>query len=270
MDSIFLSKKVRIDVLEMINKANAQHIGPAFSIVDILTVLYSGILKFDPSNPKAKARDIFILSKGHAGAAIYATLAECGFFPVSWLEHYEENGGLLSGHVSSHGVPGVELSTGALGHGLSVGCGIAYGFKCDKKKNRVFVLIGDGENEEGSVWEAATFASRFHLDNLTVIVDRNRFQAMGKVDDIMACDSGLEKKWADFGFDTQTVNGHDHVALEAAFSKRVPGKPHAIIADTIKGKGVSFMENDLKWHYTSPKGEEYEKAKLELEEALNK
>jgi transketolase len=270
MDSYILSKKIRLDALTAVHSANAQHIGSAFSVVDIIAVLYSSVLKFDPQDPQKSSRDIFILSKGHAGIAVYSCLAECGFFPLSWLDHYEENGGLLSGHVSAHGVPGVELSTGALGHGLSVGCGLAYGFHVDQRTNRVFVLIGDGENEEGSIWEAATFASKFHLDNLTVIIDRNYMQAMGDVDEIMACDKGLENKWKDFGFDVQVVDGHDHMALKNSFKCLKEGKPHAVIANTIKGKGVSFMENNLKWHYSSPKGEDYEKAKRELEEALKK
>jgi transketolase len=264
-DSEQLAREMRIDVLKMIHQANAQHIASAFSICDILAVLYSKILVFDSKNPNDSNRDFLILSKGHGGSAVYSVLAEQGFFDKSLLATYEQNGGLLSGHVSSHGVPGVEWSTGALGHGLSVACGIALSLKMDGKKNRVFCIIGDGENEEGSNWEAAAFASHFQLSNLMVIIDNNGMQAFGGTDDIMSFSTGLDKKWRSFGFKTANVDGHDHLALEKAFSLREKKRPIVVIAHTTKGKGVPFMENNLKWHYSAPMGAEYDEALSLLE-----
>jgi transketolase len=265
--SELLAKAIRIDALKMVQRAHAQHIAAVFSIADIVAVLYSEILKINPKNPNADSHDYFILSKGHAGAAIYSVLAEKGFFPKQELETYGQPGTLLSEHVSSHGVPGIEWSTGSLGHGPSVGCGIAHAVKLDKKTNRVFVLIGDGESEEGSVWEAAAYANHFKLDNLTIIVDQNNQQALGDTEAIMSTASTLSQKWKAFGFETIEVNGHDHPQLINAFNQGTNGKPKCIIAHTIKGKGVSFMENNILWHYHDPQGELFEQALSELEKA---
>lgn len=259
-----LSKKVRLDVLDMVYKAKAAHIGAAFSIADIVSVLYSSVLTINPKNPNDPNRDYFLLSKGHAGASVYSVLAELGFFPKSVLDTYEQNESLLSGHVSSFGVSGVEFSTGSLGHGPSIACGIAHALLMDKKPNRVFVLIGDGENEEGSVWEAASYANHFHLSNLTIIVDNNRMQAMGFSEEIMNQSSTIENKWKAFGFDVLSVDGHDHQALYDAFNKETTDKPKCVICNTVKGKGVDFFENNLKWHYSHPSEEEYKLAKAEL------
>ena len=267
MNSRELSKAIRLDVLKMVFQAKAAHLGSAFSVADILAVLYEKVLFATPKDPTNPNRDYFILSKGHAGAALYSALAEKGFFPKSWLDDYEKDGSLLSGHVSSHGVPGVELSTGSLGHGPSFGAGIAHALTLDGKANRVFVLVGDGETEEGSVWEAAAYASHFCLDRFTLIVDCNRMQALGDSKSIMSITPRvLCSRFEAFGFSAVLVDGHDHDALERAFAHPHDKKPLCIIANTVKGKGVSFFENNLKFHYSAPNQTEYELALAELED----
>lgn len=265
MDSRELALKIRKHAIEMTHMSHASHIGAILSVTDIIAVLYSGILKIDPKNPEDDARDRMILSKGHAGVAVYAALAEMGFFPLELLETYYQDGSILSGHVSHKGVPGVEVSTGALGHGIGIAVGRALAGKLDHKSFRVYVVVGDGECEEGEVWEAALFAAHHELDNLMVIVDHNKMQALGTCEEQIGL-TGLARKWSDFGFETVECNGHDHDELRRALQMKKTGRPICVIAHTVKGKGVSFMENNLLWHYRDPQGENYEAARKELGE----
>ncbi len=267
MDTKALAKKIRIHVLNMTSRGGSAHIGSALSIVDILAVLYSGILNVDTKDPAKLDRDRFILSKGHAGAAVYATLAEIGFFPVERLKSHYQDGSDLSGHVSHKGIQGVELSTGSLGHGLSVGVGMALGAKMDGHSHRIVALLSDGECDEGSNWEAILFASHHRLDNLVAIIDYNKIQSLAPVAETLALEPFADK-WKSFGWAVTEVDGHDHQQLKnelTALPAEVD-KPTVVIAHTIKGKGVSFMENTVLWHYRCAKGEEYEAALKELEE----
>lgn len=268
METEGLAQRIRVNVVRMTSRGASSHVGSCLSIADILAVLYGGVLKIDPSSPKWPERDRFILSKGHAGAAMYAVLAETGFFPRDWLLTHYQNGSRLSGHVSHKGVPGVEFSTGSLGHGLSVGTGMALGAKSDGARHRVVVLISDGECDEGSTWEPALFASHHQLGNLTLIIDYNKLQSLATVAETLALEP-LADKWRSFGWHVIEVDGHDHVALRAALLQRpsVRHAPTCVIAHTIKGKGVSFMENRVLWHYRSPQGEELAAALSELGEA---
>ncbi len=259
---------IRRHGLEMTHLSRGSHIGAIFSLAEIMATLYTGVLNVDPQNPKMPERDRLILSKGHAGAAVYAALAERGFFPVEELKTHYQNGSRLSGHVSHKGVPGVELSTGSLGHGLAVAAGMAMAAKLDKAEHRVFAVLGDGECDEGSVWEAALQAHQYQLDNLIAVVDHNRMQSLDFCENTLALEPFADK-WTAFGWNAITVDGHDIHALQEAFAQakanRGSGKPTVIIAVTVKGKGVSFMENDILWHYRTPQGEEYEAALKELE-----
>ncbi len=264
MKSESLAWLIRRHGIEMTHLSGGSHIGAILSVADIMAVLYSHILHVDPNAPKDDCRDRFILSKGHAGASVYAALAESGFFPVEELKTHYQNGSRLSGHVSHH-LPGVDFSTGSLGHGLSAGTGMAYAAQKDGKKHRVYVVLGDGECDEGSVWEAAMFASHFRLENLTAIVDHNRMQSMD------FCEKTIELgdfagKWRAFGWNVLEINGNDHNALKDAFAKRFENsKPTVIIANTTKGCGVDFMENDILWHYRFPhQGWEYDQAVARL------
>lgn len=265
MDSKYLSWLIRKDVLEMTHSSRGSHIGSALSIVDILAVLYSDIMKYDPKNPNDVNRDRFVLSKGHAGVAIYSVLSRCGFFSPDKLYSYYENGSNLSGHVSHINVPGVEISTGSLGHGISVSAGMALAAKKDGKRHRVFTIIGDGECNEGSVWETALFANHFRLNNFIVIIDHNKIQSLDFCENTIELLS-LSEKFISFGWNVKTVNGHDHNEILDSLSVMHDTKPTCIIANTIKGKGFSFMENTVLWHYRDPQGEFYEIAKKELEE----
>ncbi len=262
-----LATRIRIDVLNMVNKARSSHIAAAFSMADILAVLYSDILNFDVKNPALATRDRVILSKGHAGAGIYAVLAESGFFPKEDLATYCADGSKLSGHVSHCGVAGIELSTGSLGHGLPVAAGMAFALRMNKNPARVFVILGDGECNEGTTWESALFAAHNKLENLTVIVDRNKMQGLGNSEDIMSLEP-FEDKWQSFNWETFRIDGHNHNALRDVFMLPPCRKPRCIIADTIKGRGVSFMENRLEWHYKPPVDDLYNQALRELEEQL--
>jgi transketolase len=249
-----IAKEIRKKILKMIFNSQTSHIGSALSVVDILTVLYFKILSIDPKAPWAKNRDRFILSKGHAVSAWYATLAKRGFFNEEILDKYCVDGGILSGHPDRFSVPGIESSTGSLGHGLPIGVGLAFAGKKDKKNYRVFVLMSDGECEEGSVWEAAISASRLKLDNLIGIIDANKLQAYEKTDNIQPI-SSLKGKFENFGWSVKETDGHNFEKLEQVF-RNIPikkGKPTMIIAHTIKGKGIPTMENKLEWHYRSPK-----------------
>ena len=265
MDSIELAYRIRRHAIEMTHATHASHIASALSMADILAVLYGTVMHYDSKKPNEPCRDRFILSKGHAGIAVYAALAESGFFSVELLKNYYLDGSNLSGHVSHKNVPGVELSTGALGHGICVAAGMAKAAKLDGKTHHIYTIIGDGENEEGSVWEAALFSAHQKLDNLTIIVDHNQYQAMGTIQEVAGLDN-LDKKWSAFGFETVICDGHNHAALEDALRHRVCEKPVCVIANTIKGKGVSFMENELLWHYRDPQNEFYTRAVEELEE----
>jgi transketolase len=260
-----LASQIRRSALYMVHKANASHIGTCLSVADILAVLYSGILRVDPARPDWPDRDRFILSKGHGCAALYAVLAERGFFPKEWLDTYCQDGAHLAGHITHHNVPGVEVSTGSLGHGLPIGCGMALAGKHDNQPYRVFALLSDGECDEGSNWEAALFAPHHHLDNLIAIVDYNKIQSFGTVREVLDLEP-LAQKWRAFGWAVREINGHDLEQIEDAL-KSVPfkiGRPSCIIAHTVKGKGVSFMENQLAWHYKSPNDEQLKRALTEL------
>jgi transketolase len=267
IDLNFLAKKIRIHALKMTSSGGSSHIGSCLSIADILAVLYGGVLSFDPRNPKYEYRDRFILSKGHAGAAVYAVLAECGFFETDYLEQHYRDGSNLSGHVSHKGVPGVELSTGSLGHGLGVGAGIAKALQSKKNTARVYVLMSDGECDEGSVWEAALFSQHHKLTNLTVIIDYNKIQSLGPVESTLALEPFVDK-WRAFNFEVIEVDGHNCTELKAALTKASNQCPVAIIAHTTKGKGVSFMEDQVLWHYRTARGDEFERALRELQVEL--
>ena len=267
MDSQELARRVRMDAVRMVHEHHASHIASALSVVDILAVLYHDIMHIDPQNPNMPERDRLVLSKGHAGVAIYATLAEMGFFELKRLNQYYSDGSVFSGHVSHKGVPGVELSTGSLGHGVCVAVGMALAAKRLQSPYRVYAVVGDGECDEGAVWETALFAHQFHLGNLTVIVDHNKMQAMGCCNSIM--DLGdLADKWRTFGWHVvEVADGNDHEQLRTALLSNEQERPTCIVANTVKGKGVSFMENNLLWHYRDPQGEAYDQAMQELGEA---
>lgn len=259
---------IRRNALEMTHISRGSHIGSVLSVAEIIAVLYTSVLNVDPKEPKKPDRDRLILSKGHAGSAVYAALAETGFFPVEQLKTHYANGSILSGHVSHKGVPGVEVSTGALGHGLGIGAGMALGAKMDGARWRTYVVMGDGECDEGAVWEAALQAAQYRLDRLVAIVDYNHMQSLSTVEDTLRLEP-FEQKWKDFGWNAESVNGHDTDALIAAFGRAKENagsrKPYVILAHTVKGKGVSFMENNILWHYRTPQGEEYDAALKELE-----
>jgi transketolase len=233
----------------MVASANASHIGSSLSCIDILAVLYSGAAAVSPDNATNPLRDIVILSKGHAAAGLYATLAHAGFFEVGLLDTFCRDGGNLYGHVTS-GIAGVEHSTGSLGHGLAFGSGIALADLRDGSPRRVFVVLSDGECDEGSVWEAAMFAAHHGLAGLTAIIDRNGMQSFGSTESTCALEPFADK-WRSFGWSVTDVDGHDHMQLRNACESR-PSVPHVIIARTVKGKGVTFMEGNTEWHYRAP------------------
>lgn len=262
-----LARCLRRHALRMVHRANASHIGTCLSTADLLAVLYGKVLRVDPSKPHWPERDRFLLSKGHGAAILYATLAECGFFPRERLETYCQDGSSIGGHITCHGVPGVEVSTGSLGHGLSIGCGMALAGKRDDKAYRVFVLLSDGECNEGSVWEAIMFAAHHCLDNLVAIVDYNKIQAFGTTQEVLDMEPFTEK-WRAFRWAVREIDGHHCQEIEEALSNVPfePGKPSCLIAHTVKGKGVSFMENQLAWHYKSPNVEDLVKALAEIED----
>ncbi len=267
MTSEQLAWKIRRHGVEMTHLSGGSHIGAVMSVADVIGVLYAEVLNFDVNNPKADNRDRFILSKGHAGAAIYAALAESGFFDTEELKTHYQNGSRLSGHVSHH-VPGVDFSTGSLGHGLSAAAGMALAAKQDGKSHKCYVILGDGECNEGSVWEAALFATHFSLDNLVCIVDHNKMQSLDFCDKTLST-TPLAGIWQSFGWNVIDIDGNDHTQCREAF-KSIPanGKPTVVIANTVKGKGISYMENDILWHYRFPhEGWEYDMAVTELHNA---
>lgn len=261
-----LALKIRKHAINMTSTGGSSHIGSILSIADILAVLYGSVLNYKADNPKWQSRDRFILSKGHAGAGVYAALAESGFMSVDKLKTHYKNGSDFSGHVSHKGIPGVELSTGSLGHGLPVATGMALAAKINEDEHMVYVLMSDGECDEGSNWEAALFAPHHKLDNLVVIIDRNKLQSIHSTEDTLGLEPFVDK-WQAFGWNVVDVNGHDLEQLISACNSKIAGKPLCIVANTTKGKGVSFMENQVLWHYKSPQGEEYEAAMKELDNA---
>ena len=262
-----LAKTVRLDCLKMVHEGKSGHIGSMLSCAEILAVLYKKILSVRPEEPKAPERDRLIFSKGHGGAALFATLAELGFFPHDWLWTYYKDDGKLSGHISHH-VPGVEFSTGSLGHGLPVACGMALYGKNSGKNRRYYCIVSDGDLDEGSTWEAIMLAGQHHFNNLCMIVDYNRLQALGRSQDIINLER-LEDKLHLFHWRTATVdNGHDCEAIyQALQTYPAPDAPTAVICRTTKGKGVSFMEDDYRWHYGPLTDELYVKAVAEVEAA---
>lgn len=264
MNTQELAKRIRIHSINMTHISRGSHIASALSIADIIAVLYGSIMKIYPDDPNNCNRDRFILSKGHAGAAVYAALAEVGFFSVEELKTHYSNGSRLSGHVSHKNVPGVEVSTGSLGHGVCIGAGMAMAAKIDNKQHHIYVVVGDGECNEGSVWEMALFANHFRLNNFTVIVDHNKMQSLDTCENTLEY-INLAEKWRTLGWNVLEVDGHNHNQLINVLLLKSENKPTCIIAHTIKGKGVSFMENNILWHYRDPQGEFYEKALQELE-----
>ncbi len=260
------AKNIRKSILYMINKSNSSHIATAFSSVEILTTLFFSIMHINPKKPTMPNRDRFIMSKGHGAAANYAVLAHRGFFDMKLLDKYAQDGGKLHGHSTYGYVPGIELSTGSLGHGLPVALGMAIAAKRDKKKQRMFVLLGDGDCQEGSNWEAIMAAGNFGVDNLIAIVDYNKMQGLGNTKDIMDMEPFVDK-WKSFKWEVKEVDGHNIAELLSVL-QQIPfkkDKPSVIIAHTIKGKGVSYMENNIEWHYKTPQDTLFIQALKELE-----
>lgn len=264
LNSHELARRIRLSVLEMCHSGGSSHIGSVYSCTDIIAVLYSECLKVFPSDPTNLNRDRFVLSKGHAGAGIYAALAHSGFFDVASLGSHYKNGSFLSGHVSHKGVPGVEFSTGSLGHGLPVGIGMALAAKMNGATHRIFCLISDGECNEGTTWESALLASHHALNNLVLIIDSNKLQSLKTTAETLNLEP-LGDKWRAFGWRVIEIDGHAHNEICAAFTVVDDLRPTVVIANTVKGKGVTFMENNVLWHYRSPQGSEYLNAKKELE-----
>ncbi|WP_369297573.1 transketolase [uncultured Neglectibacter sp.] len=257
--------KVRLGIIEGVYHAKSGHPGGSLSSADLFTYLYFKEMKIDPQNPRDPDRDRFVLSKGHCAPGLYAALAQRGYFPESELQKLRHIGAMLQGHPDMKGTPGVDMSSGSLGQGISAAVGMAMAGKLDGKPYRVYTLLGDGESEEGQVWEAAMFAGHKKLDNLCVIVDCNGLQIDGPVDQVGGPEP-LDEKFKAFGFEVMTIDGNDFIEIEKAFSaaRACTGKPFAILAKTVKGKGVSFMEGQVGWHGKAPNAEEYETAKKEL------
>ena len=259
--------KIRLRTWEMIYKSGTGHTGGDFSIADILSVLYFNVLNVDPEDSANPDRDIYIQSKGHAAEVLWTTLALRGFFDEKILDTYYELESPLIGHPTNK-ISGVEMNTGSLGHGLSISVGAALASKMDNKKNSVYTLLGDGELAEGSSWEAAMSASHYQLNNLFGIIDRNKLQITGRTIDVMSAEP-LEEKWKAFGWDVVTIDGHNHGHLLRELTRNnSPDKPKMIIADTVKGKGISFTENEASWHHDVPNDEEYEQGVQELRSKL--
>lgn len=254
--------ETRIQLLEMIYRAKGGHTGGALSSVDILVALFYGVMRFQSSNPKWELRDRFILSKGHSVEGYYAILSDLGYFPNEELKSFSQYQSRLIGHPTVK-VPGIEMNTGALGHGLPVAVGMALAGKMDGLKYNVYALLGDGELAEGSVWEAAMAGGHYKLDNLVGIIDRNRLQISGNTENIMGLEP-LNEKWASFGWDVTEVDGHNIEILIRELKKTAAGKPRMLIADTVKGKGISFMENNPKWHHGVPDESQLKQALNEL------
>jgi len=264
-DLAAICRTTRRQIVEMITAAKSGHPGGSLSAVEILVTLFFDKLRHDPSNPKWEDRDRFILSKGHAAPVYYSVLAQCGYTPVEELNNLRRLGSIYQGHPDMRFIPALEASTGSLGQGLSIGLGMALGAKLDNRPTRVYVVLGDGEIQEGQIWEAAMFGTYHNVDNIVAIVDYNRIQLDGFVKDIMEIEP-LEDKWRSFGWHVISVDGHSIPALQAAWdeAQNTKGKPVCVIANTVKGKGVSFMENNPKYHGVAPSQEELEKALQEI------
>ena len=260
-----LARRIRVHCVEMTSLANASHVGSALSAADLLAVLFARVLRFDASDPGWVDRDRFILSKGHACTALYAVLAEAGYFPIEALATFCQDGSALVGHATHKDMPGVEVSTGSLGHGLPLATGMALAGRRDGRDYRVFVVVSDGECDEGSTWEAALFAPQHRLDNLVVLIDYNKIQSLGRVEDVIDLHP-LREKWRAFGWATEEIDGHNTASIEATLAQVPfePGRPSCIVAHTIKGKGVRYMEDELLWHYRAPLGELLDEALMEL------
>lgn len=264
------SAEIKLGALEAVYSASSGHPGGSLSISDILAYLYFEELRVDVKNPRWEDRDRLVLSKGHTSPGLYAALAAKGFIPKEDLKTFRQADSYLQGHPDMKHTPGVDMTSGSLGLGISAACGMALSGKINRKDYRVYAILGDGECEEGQVWEAAMFAAHKKLDNLCIFVDFNGLQIDGPVSEV-AGPEPIDKKFEAFGFDVQTIDGHDFDAIEAAFAhaKTVKGKPSVIIAKTVKGKGVSYMENQVGWHGTAPNKEQYETAMQELTAALH-
>ncbi len=260
-----IANNVRLGIIEGVYSAGCGHPGGSLSIADILTYLYFDEMNVEPANPKAAGRDRFVLSKGHTAPALYSTLAERGFFAKSELKTLRKIDSMLQGHPDMKGIPGVDMTTGSLGLGISAACGMALAGKIDGKDYRVYTVVGDGESEEGQVWEAAMFAAHYKLDNLVCVIDWNGLQIDGAVTEVMN-PTPHDEKFRAFGWHVISIDAHNFYEIEAAFeeAKTVKGKPTAIIAKSIKGKGVSYMENACEWHGQAPKEELYKVAVADL------
>ncbi|MDY6794648.1 MAG: transketolase [Actinomycetota bacterium] len=261
-----VSRDIRWDIVRMIGLAGSGHPGGSLSCVEILVSLYLYKMNHNPKKPDWRLRDRFVLSKGHAAPALYAVLARCGYFDREELWKLRQLGSILQGHPDRIGTPGVEISTGSLGQGLSAACGMALGLRMEDMTSMVYALVGDGESQEGNIWEAAMLSAHHCLDNLVVITDRNNMQIDGRCCEVVSMD-GLADRWSSFGWDVQEVDGHDVLALCDALDRAggTPDQPSMIIADTVKGKGVSFMENVLEFHGKAPTLEQMEEALKEIE-----
>ena len=261
--------EVRRGILTEVHAAKSGHPGGSLSVADIITYLYSEVLRVDPENPRWEDRDRLVLSKGHTCPALYAMLAEKGFFPKEELTTFRAIGSRLQGHPDMNKAPGIDFSAGSLGQGVSAACGMALAGKLGHKDYRVYTILGDGEIEEGQTWEAAMSASKYHLDNLCAIVDVNGLQIDGKTSDVMPSEP-LDKKYEAFGWHVIKIDGHDFDQINAAFkeAQETKGQPTVILAKTVKGKGISYMENNAGWHGKAPNDEQYEQAKAEVEAKL--
>lgn len=259
------ARRIRRDIIQMTGTAGSGHPGGSLSAADIVTALYFGVLNHRPDSPRWPGRDRFVLSKGHAAPVLYAALAESGYFPVEELKTLREFGSILQGHPDMCKTPGVEICSGSLGQGLAAACGMALAARIDKASWRVYAMVGDGEAQEGEIWEASMFAAHYALDNLTAILDYNGLQIDGRVEDVMSIDCPVDK-WRSFGWHVAEIDGHDFVEILAAFdeAKRTKDKPTMIVARTVKGKGVSFMENQVGFHGKAPTSEQVEQALAEL------
>lgn len=266
-----IAAQVRLKILEGTHAASSGHPGGSLSIADILSYLYFEEMNVDTANPKWDGRDRLVLSKGHTAPALYATLAQKGFFDAGEIKNLRNVNSFLQGHPDMKGTPGVDMTTGSLGLGFSAACGMALAAKIDNKSHRVYAIVGDGESQEGQIWEAAMFAAHYKLDNLCLIIDWNGLQIDGPVAEVMN-PTPHDKKLEAFGFNVISIDGHNFEEIDNAFkaAKAVKGKPTAIIAKTIKGKGVSFMENQVSWHGSAPNDEQYEKAVAEITASITK
>ena len=264
-----IATEIRLDIIEEVHSAKSGHPGGSLSIADIITYLYYEEMNIDPKNPNWADRDRFVLSKGHTAPALYAVLAEKGYFPKEELKKLRQVDSFLQGHPDMKITPGVDMTTGSLGLGISAACGMALAAKIDGKDYRTYAILGDGETEEGQVWEACMFAAHYKLDNLCILIDLNGLQIDGPIAEVMNPAPHAEKLKA-FGFHVITIDGHDFDQIAAAYAeaKTVKGKPTAIVANTVKGKGVSYMENQVSWHGAAPNDEQYEQAIAELKAAL--